>query len=207
MHSDIMQFPSVNFYEEKLHILPEKLGDFQLQTIDFQEIEASERLQTLIAERRVLFLNTDTDNGNNFNKTNAPEARLIGDLVHAFEKIYAKNNREMHPLSIGVITPYRAQIAQIQAELQRRNFDVSKITIDTVERYQGGARDVILLSLCTNEVSQLSSLVSLSEEGVDRKLNVALTRARRQLVVVGNAAILKESEIYRKFINLYHVDY
>ena len=207
MHSDIMQFPSVNFYEEKLHILPEKLGDFQLQTIDFQEIETSERLQTLIVERRVLFLNTDTDNGNNFNKTNAPEARLIGDLVHAFEKIYAKNNREMHPLSIGVITPYRAQIAQIQAELQRRNFDVSKITIDTVERYQGGARDVILLSLCTNEVSQLSSLVSLSEEGVDRKLNVALTRARRQLVVVGNAAILKESEIYRKFIDLYHVDY
>ena len=113
----------------------------------------------------------------------------------------------MHPLSIGVITPYRAQIAQIQAALQSRNFDVSKITIDTVERYQGGARDVILLSLCTNEASQLSSLVSLSEEGVDRKLNVALTRARRQLVVVGNAEILRGSEIYRKFIDAYKVDY
>lgn len=206
MHSDIMQFPSVNFYEKKLHILPEKLGAFQLQTIDFQEVATSERLEQLITEHRVLFLNTDTDTDNNFNKTNAPEARLIGDLVSAFEKIYAKNNRPMHPLSIGVITPYRAQIAQIQAELQNRNFDVSKITIDTVERYQGGARDVILLSLCTNEVSQLSSLVSLSEEGVDRKLNVALTRARRQLVVVGNAAILKESEIYRRFIDLYCVD-
>jgi DNA replication ATP-dependent helicase Dna2 len=207
MHSDIMQFPSVNFYEEKLHILPENLGAYQLQIIDFQAIETVYRLEQLIAERRVVFLNSDTDTGNNFNKTNAHEARLIGDLVHAFEQIYEKNDKKMHPLSIGVITPYRAQIAQIQAELQRRNFDVSKITIDTVERYQGGARDVILLSLCTNEASQLSSLVSLSEEGVDRKLNVALTRARRQLVVVGNAEILRGSEIYKKFIDAYNVDY
>ncbi len=207
MHSDIMQFPSVNFYEEKLHILPEKLGAYQLQTIDFQSVESIYHLEQLIAERRVLFINSETDTGNNFNKTNAHEARLIGDLVHAFEKIYEKNNKKMHPLSIGVITPYRAQIAQIQAELQSRNFDVSKITIDTVERYQGGARDVILLSLCTNEASQLSSLVSLSEEGVDRKLNVALTRARRQLVVVGNAEILRGSEIYKKFIDAYGVDY
>ncbi len=206
MHAEIMQFPSYHFYEEKLHILPDNLGAYQLQTIDFQDVGTDERLEKLIAERRVLFLNSDTDTGNNFNKTNAHEARVIGDLVHAFEKIYAKNNRPMHPLSIGVITPYRAQIAQIQAELQSRHFDVSKITIDTVERYQGGARDVILLSLCTNEASQLASLVSLSEEGVDRKLNVALTRARRQLVVVGNAEILRGSEIYRRFIETYGVE-
>jgi DNA replication ATP-dependent helicase Dna2 len=207
MHTDIMQFPAVNFYEEKLRILPDKMGAYQLQAIDFQTLETTERLEQLIGERRVLFLNSETDTGNNFNKTNAHEARLIGDLVHAFENIYAKNNKKMHPLSIGVITPYRAQIAQIQEALQNRNFDVSKITIDTVERYQGGARDVILLSLCTNEASQLSSLVSLSEEGVDRKLNVALTRARRQLVVVGNAEILNESEIYRRFIDAYRVDF
>jgi DNA replication ATP-dependent helicase Dna2 len=207
MHTDIMQFPAVNFYEEKLRILPDKMGEYQLQAVDFHTLETTERLEQLIGERRVVFLNSETDTGNNFNKTNAHEARLIGDLVHAFEKIYAKNNKKMHPLSIGVITPYRAQIAQIQEALQNRNFDVSKITIDTVERYQGGARDVILLSLCTNEASQLSSLVSLSEEGVDRKLNVALTRARRQLVVVGNAEILNESEIYRRFIEAYRVDF
>jgi DNA replication ATP-dependent helicase Dna2 len=207
MHTDIMQFPSINFYEKKLHILPADLGAFQLQNTDFQLIDSTGGLQQLIGERRVLFLNSETDTGNNFNKTNAPEARLIGDLVDAFEKIYAKNDRKIGPLSIGVITPYRAQIAQIQAELQSRNFDVSKISIDTVERYQGGARDVILLSLCTNEKSQLSSLVSLSEEGVDRKLNVALTRARRQLVVIGNAEILNESEIYRRFIEAYRVDF
>ena len=111
----------------------------------------------------------------------------------------------MHPLSIGVITPYRAQIAQIQSVLRAKNLNIDAITIDTVERYQGGARDVILISLCTNDVSQLSSLISLSEEGVDRKLNLALTRARKHLVVVGNKEILRGSEIYRRFIEAYGV--
>ena len=83
--------------------------------------------------------------------------------------------------------------------------DIDNITIDTVERYQGGARDVILISLCTNDASQLASLVSLSEEGVDRKLNVALTRARRHLVVIGNVEILRGSDIYKWFIDEYLV--
>ena len=74
------------------------------------------------------------------------------------------------------------------------------MTIDTVERYQGGARDVIILSLCTNSLSQLDSLVSLSHEGVDRRLNVALTRARKHLVILGNQDILKTNPIYGKLI-------
>ena len=156
-----------------------------------------------LRERRVLFINTDRDTSNNFNKTNAHEAHLIGDLVQSFEQLYLENGKILHPLSIGVITPYRAQIAQIQAVLRDRNFAVEQITIDTVERYQGGARDIILLSLCTNEASQLSSLISLSEEGVDRKLNVALTRARQHLVVVGNAEILRGSPIYKWFVETY----
>ena len=61
------------------------------------------------------------------------------------------------------------------------------LTIDTVERYQGGASDIILISLCTNNFSQLDSLVSLSQEGVDRRMNVALTRARKHLVIFGES--------------------
>jgi DNA replication ATP-dependent helicase Dna2 len=110
------------------------------------------------------------------------------------------------PLSIGIITPYRAQIAQIQSTLKAKQLDVTKITVDTVERYQG-ARDIILISLCTNDVSQLSSLISLSEEGVDRKLNVALTRARKHLIVIGNVEILSQSEIYKWFIDEYRIEF
>ena len=94
--------------------------------------------------------------------------------------------------SIGIITPYRAQIAQIRQQLLAENIDVESLTIDTVERYQGGARDIILISLCTNNFAQLDALVSMSEEGVDRKLNVALTRARKHLVILGQSRIIDE---------------
>jgi DNA replication ATP-dependent helicase Dna2 len=206
MHQVIMQFPSHYFYEQKLKILPEGMNQKQLEGIDFKLVGkdiADSSLGKRLSKKRVLFVNTETDLTNGFNKTNVHEAKMIGHLVKLFERMYAAQNRKMHPLSIGVITPYRAQIAQIQASLREMNFDTDSITIDTVERYQGGAREVILLSLCTNETSQLASLISLSEEGVDRKLNVALTRARQHLVVVGNADILRGSPIYRAFIEEY----
>ena len=209
MHQDIMDFPSKHFYEQKLRILPDGMNHFQLQNIvAFAPLILGlkdNNFEKIIKERRVIFLNTETDKRKKLNKTNENEAQMIGELVHLFNKIYIENGEAMHPLSIGVITPYRAQIAQIQSVLRAKNMNIDAITIDTVERYQGGARDIILISLCTNDVSQLSSLISLSEEGVDRKLNVALTRARKHLVVVGNVEILRGSEIYKWFIDEYFV--
>ena len=73
-------------------------------------------------------------------------------------------------------------------------------TIDTVERYQGGAREVVILSLCTNRFSQVQNMISLSDDGVDRKLNVALTRARKHLVIIGNEEILSSYPIYKELI-------
>jgi DNA replication ATP-dependent helicase Dna2 len=197
-----MQFPGTHFYENKLRILPDGLNDFQVENISFNFNKKTQNdFEKILLERRVVFLNTDTETNGKLNKTNAYEARLISNLVKIFHT-FSENNT---PLSIGVITPYRAQIAQIQSVLREQDFDIEKITIDTVERYQGGARDVILISLCTNEPGQLASLISLSEEGVDRKLNVALTRARKHLVIVGNAEILRGSEIYSRLIETYGV--
>ena len=88
----------------------------------------------------------------------------------------------------------------IQEVLQSANINCTDLTIDTVERYQGGARDVILLSLCINAASQLEALVSLSDEGVARKLNVALTRAREHIVIVGNENLLSQNEVYRQLL-------
>ncbi len=208
MHQDIMDFPSKHFYEQKLRILPDGMNHFQVQNMIFAPLILGlkdSNFERIIKERRVIFINTETDKRKTLNKTNENEAQMIGELVHLFNKIYIENVEVMHPLSIGVITPYRAQIAQIQSVMRGKNINIDTITIDTVERYQGGARDVILISLCTNDMSQLSSLISLSEEGVDRKLNVALTRARKHLVVVGNVEILRESEIYKWFIDEYCV--
>lgn len=201
MHSEIMDFPSRFFYESKLQILPSGMNEFQLQAIEKINTHFEHQWNLSLMVNRVVFINTERDNSSNLNKTNAYEAELLSQVVQYFSQYY-----EAEPLSMGIITPYRAQIAQIQSKLNESQIDVTKITVDTVERYQGGARDIILISLCTNDVSQLTSLISLSEEGVDRKFNVALTRARKHLIVVGNIEILSQSEIYKWFIDTYRVD-
>jgi superfamily I DNA and/or RNA helicase len=77
------------------------------------------------------------------------------------------------------------------------------ITIDTVERYQGSQRDIIILSLCLNSVHQLKTMSSLMEEEgsvIDRKLNVALTRARQQIIITGNPLFMEQDAVYSDFL-------
>jgi DNA replication ATP-dependent helicase Dna2 len=109
---------------------------------------------------------------------------------------------ELGPASIGIITPYRAQIALIRKCMEVIPDKYSKlITVDTVERYQGGARDIIIISFCINRANQLDSLVSMSQEGIDRKLNVALTRAKEQIILIGNKNLLSKSSGHRDLID------
>ncbi len=199
MHQDIVDFPSVNFYDKSLKIMPFE-GSFQSKSLMYQLPELATILEQMLCKRRVLFIPTEADTSSQNSKTNVLEAELIADLVASFERIYAANNLTFHRNTLGIITPYRAQIAQIQQTLQEKNQNLDLLTVDTVERYQGGARDIILISLCTNRVAQLQSLVSASEEGIDRKLNVALTRARQHLIIVGNPKILEQNETYKKLM-------
>ena len=145
-------------------------------------------------------MSTPVDLSSVTGKTNLFEAQRISEVVRTYQQIYQANDQELHAQSIGIITPYRAQIAQIRQELHQQEIDADLLTIDTVERYQGGAREIILLSLCLNREAQLRSLVSLSDEGVDRKLNVALTRARKHLIIFGNPEILSQNEVYTKLM-------
>ena len=150
----------------------------------------------------MIFCSTPLDNVGAAHKTNRYEAELVGELVEKIQALYQQQGRNFTARSVGIITPYRAQIAQIRQALSKKNIDIDRITIDTVERYQGGARDIIIISLSTNTVNQFRSLISLSEEGVDRKLNVALTRAREQLIILGNGELLSGNEVYREFMGV-----
>ena len=196
MHEDLMRFPSDQFYDGALRILDRDEG-VQTEAIDLKLPDDFAYPELL--ESRILFVDTKADRVGN-SKMNAYEAEKIGDYVEGFLDLYKHNALEITTHSIGVITPYRAQIAKIRQVLLDRKVDLSMISIDTVERYQGGARDVILISLCTNDDFQMQSMVSLSEEGTDRKLNVALTRVRNHLVILGNQQILRENPTYGELI-------
>lgn len=200
MHQMIVNFPSHFFYEDKLQILPQGMNTAQLSSLSFALSDDASELERQIALSRKIFCTTPRDFRGKHSKVNSHEATKIVDYIEAFQKLYATNGQHFHQGSLGVITPYRAQIAQILHTMQQRGIDTNLITVDTVERYQGGARDIILISLCTNSAAQVSGMVSLSEDGIDRKLNVALTRARKHLVVLGNEDLLTEVEIYKELI-------
>ncbi|MEL6865009.1 MAG: AAA domain-containing protein [Bacteroidota bacterium] len=202
MHQDIMAFPNTYFYKGKLGILPDYLDAHQgqIHPLQWQLPDAPSDLEQALAQKRLLFIATPVNGLHGSHKTNEEEARVIAELVQSFMRLYAANDLELNTHSIGIITPYRAQIACIRKQLEEQLLPIENLTIDTVERYQGGARDIILISLCTNKLSQLDSLISLSDEGVDRKLNVALTRARKHLVLVGNPEVLKNNQVYRELI-------
>jgi len=100
--------------------------------------------------------------------------------------------------TIGVISPWRAQVAAIRAALDRADLSAEAPLVDTVERYQGSERDVIIISFATNDVAYVQGMTDLwrgtredgAEHAVDRKLNVALTRAREQIILLGRLETL-----------------
>lgn len=191
MHKDIMNFVSHEFYEGNLKVLStiKRLG----QSLSFKH---GNSLQEALASNRMSYIDTEVGRGSNW-KINETEADIVIGLINEYVAIYNLNEWDLTPDSIGVITPYRAQIALIKSKLA----STLPITVDTVERYQGGARDIIIFSTCTNRASQLERLVSLSVEGIDRKLNVAITRSKEQFILIGNKEILSSNPIYEKLIN------
>ncbi|MCB0606576.1 MAG: AAA family ATPase [Lewinella sp.] len=200
MHEGIMTFPNRHFYEGKLDILPEGTPGRirQLAPLSSAGQGTDPELWNAVTGNRMVFLPTEADPASANLKTNRYEAELIARLVAVFRQLYEQQGKEPN---IGIITPYRAQIAMIRGCLAESGLDPEELTIDTVERYQGGAREVILISLCTNHYSQMATLSARNDEGVDRKLNVALTRAREHLIILGNPAVLKESPVYERLMD------
>jgi len=194
MHQDIMAFAASHFYNDKLKIL-EKVTRLSEPLLLSGASEKFKFLET----KRMVFIDTEIDDVLT-QKINQHESKMVVELVKQLIEIYKTQGKEITKESIGIITPFRAQIAKISEEFQNENIDTSLITIDTVERYQGGARDHIIVSLVTNNRNVLNMISKKSVEGIDRKLNVAITRAREQLVLIGNKEILEKDDAYRELI-------
>ena len=141
-------------------------------------------------------------------KSNPAEASMVARLVNRIAEIYQKEGIEWTEKTLGIIVPYRQQIAAIRTELANNlsifNYQFSIINIDTVERYQGSQRDIIIYTTTVSTPDQLSMLsapIELDGQLIDRKLNVAITRARKHLFIIGNRQLLNQNPIYRDLLS------
>ena len=195
MHEQIAAFPSKHFYPQEL--LPAQ--EWQSEEWQSSYPECKNILLRNIASSRITFFSTEQLISSKIStKTNENEANVVVEIVESIKKIYAHDKRSFDAQNIGIIAPYRNQIALIKHKLAEAKIaDYENIMVDTVERFQGSQRDIIIISFCVNKPSQLNFLCNLNDDGtVDRKLNVSLTRARQQLFMVGNREILRKHPIY-----------
>lgn len=202
MHPDIAAYAGAMFYaDERLEPVP--CPHQEEVAPGYQEPPADERDEVLAKERVIFIPSGKTDDGLRSEKVNAGEARIVADLVARIRRM--AGSAFSNEKTIGVIVPYRNQITMIRREMERRGLDcAADICIDTVERFQGSQRDVIICSLTVNNDAQLDFLTAncFEENGrtIDRKLNVTLTRARRQMILTGNPEILSHNGMYAELM-------
>ena len=206
MHPEIAKFPNYAFYQNSLKVvpLPHQIEDTPLVGTGKNGIE------DLLTTRRVSFLTcTPSSDPEESDKINSEEARMIAaTVVQAY--FMTKNSFDINK-SIGVIVPYRNQISTVRnmIDTMSEQYGINclhDITIDTVERYQGSQRDIIIYGFTAKKYYQLSFLTSNEyydeNDGaiIDRKLNVAMTRAKKNLVLVGYERLLVHDITFYKLI-------
>lgn len=195
MHDDIMSVAN-GFYSKRL-----KLIDSIDRLKDKRNLNFKSKTQKKLVENRLLFFPTQVDNDILLSKANIHEAKVVLEVLKDLLEIYKLNEIDLDYNSIGIITTFRAQIAVIKNLLEQHGIDLKLISIDTVERYQGSARDIIIYSTSVNSKIRLNQITSENGFGLDRKLNVVLTRAKEQFIIVGNEKILSSSESYQKVLS------
>lgn len=203
MHPDIADFANRKFYaREQLECVP--LAHQLEQTLNYNEASEDKTDDVLKAHRMIFIPSKPCRQLNISEKVNTEEARIITDLLR---RLYRQLGNNFDPQkSIGVIVPYRNQIAMIRKEIEKLGIpELEEISIDTVERYQGSQRDIILYSFTIQSRYQLDFLTANTsyEDGqpIDRKLNVAITRARKQLILTGNEPTLRQNQIFAELID------
>lgn len=202
MHPDVASFPAERFYlHEGLTVVP--LPHQNEQHLDYA-LPSQDAVDDILKTRRVAFFNA-VDSDDSTQRSNTAEARIVADLLRRIYRFYGQDfNPEK---TVGVIVPYRNQITTIRQATEPFGIDaLQQVSIDTVERYQGSQRDVIIYSFTISHQFQLDFLTAntFEEDGrpIDRKLNVALTRARKQMLMVGNARVLSTNPLFRELINI-----
>ena len=193
MNDEIMRFSSDWFYGNQVESAPEVRYrsildlDIPMTWIDTSQFTNEESDSELFREEFV---------GESFGRINKAEAELT---LLALEQYFKKIGKERileERLDVGVISPYRAQVQYLRRLFKKREFFKPYrhlISVNTVDGFQGQERDIILISLVrANEEGQIGFLRDL------RRMNVAITRARMKLIILGDASTMTHHPFYKK---------
>lgn len=183
MHRDIMEFPSRWFYHGRLKAAPEvadrlvNLMDIPLTWIDTINCGFGERQNRSLS------------------RLNADEAKLVVHTLRDYVDMIGLERLVADGVDFGIISPYRAQVRMIRRLLKMQRFYRrlrGQVSVHTVDGFQGQERDVIIISMVRdNDSGDIGFLGDL------RRMNVAITRARMKLIVIGNCATLSRHKFYK----------
>ena len=106
-----------------------------------------------------------------------------------------KQNEDINKCTIGVISPYKEQVIQTQKFFKEEDLKDYDIVVNTIDSFQGQEKDIIYISLVrSNEKGEIGFLKDY------RRLNVAMTRAKKKLVVIGDSATLTQDSFFDRFV-------
>ena len=154
MHIDIARFPATWFYSDSLFPASE------WQTSQWDLTCSSDHLidRSVASERTVFFSTAKINRLSSSNKLNEIEAEVTVQLLQSIQTIYEENGLPFHPAGVGIIAPYRNQIALIKHKLSNPASRCGKIMIDTVEPFRAVSATWSFLYLCINKPYQLNYL-------------------------------------------------
>ncbi|MEP3390658.1 MAG: AAA domain-containing protein [Reichenbachiella sp.] len=188
MHEDIMNFSSRLFYKDQL-MANEMVKNWKV----FSEDQTVEFIDTAGCG---YFEEVDPETRSSFNKEEAD--LLFKHLTNYLMSLDAMGKAD-ELTSVGIISPYKAQVVNMQEQLAAMELEesmVNKLAVNTIDSFQGQERDVIYISLVrSNENGEIGFLSDT------RRMNVALTRARKKLVVIGDSATIGQHPFYEKFLD------
>ena len=191
MNEEIMRFSSDYFYGGQVEAAPE---------VKFRSIlDLDTPIEWISPE---ITENPDAPNyheefvGESFGRINKAEAELTMSTLQAYFERIGKQRILDERIDVGIISPYRAQVQHLRRLLMKSEFFKPfrrLITVNTVDSFQGQERDVIVISMVrSNDDGQIGFLRDL------RRMNVAMTRARMKLIILGDRRTLTRHPFYRK---------
>ena len=185
MNEDIMRFSSDWFYNGQVEAAPmvKYRGILDLdKAIEWKDTSGNAYHEEFV--------------GDNFGRINKEEAQLtLLSLAEYFVRIGRQRIIDER-IDVGIISPYRAQVQYLRHLIKKTDFYKpfrKIISVNTVDGFQGQERDIIVISMVrSNEEGQIGFLRDL------RRMNVAITRARMKLIILGDSATLIRHPFYRR---------